>query len=357
MMGGATDTEVPMTTQDPQLAPVQDEEDGEEDVEVVDLVEVSKKPSESSTKDSGCHRGAKRRLFDSPENIPESSPAPSIRNDPVNLPSSAPSNPTLRQRELVQTPQIEDTHLEGLPFNQLNGLVPLITNETHRALNTEQRYNALLRPIIQPKRTFMMVLKAKDDLPYHKLYNKLRDFVHQHMYEDQFLLVNCKHSGKNSCMKSTHHHIIEVAPLQEADIYIKCLKNFCEELHTPFGDRNLANDGKGGCGNFCQYVSPDGTIRQSSIETNRTVVDPDSGILLYIRAGYDSRQHHCKWYATIYPKEKNQLKAIWDCLPGEDTLMSVHKKKHPSCFEVSCVTKNVDGVIVDEFAMFQSDLV
>ena len=49
MMGGATDTEAPMTTQDPQLAPVQDKEDGEEDVEVLDLVKVSKKPSESST--------------------------------------------------------------------------------------------------------------------------------------------------------------------------------------------------------------------------------------------------------------------------------------------------------------------
>ena len=93
------------------------------------------------------------------------------------------------------------------------------------------------------------------------------------------------------------------------------------------------------------------------IETNRTVIDPDSGILLYIRAGYDSRQHHCKWYATIYPKEKNQLKAVWDCPPGKDTFMSEHKKKNPSCFEVSCVTKNVDGVIVDKFAMFQSDLV
>ena len=115
MMGGATDSKAPMTTQDTQLAPVQDEEDGEEDVEVVDLVKVLKKQSESSTKDSGCHRGAKRRLFDSPENIPQSSPAPSIRNDPVNLPSSAPSNPTPRQTEPVQTPQIEDTHLEGQP--------------------------------------------------------------------------------------------------------------------------------------------------------------------------------------------------------------------------------------------------
>ena len=171
MMGGATDTDVPMMTQDPQLAPVQDEEDGEEDVEVVELVEVAKKPSESSTKDSGHHRRAKRQLFDSPENIPESSPASSVRTNPVNLPSPAPSNPTPRQREPVQTPQIEDTHLEGQPFNQLNGLVPLITNETYRTLNTEQCYNALLRLKIQPKRTFMMVLKAKDDLPYHKLYN------------------------------------------------------------------------------------------------------------------------------------------------------------------------------------------
>ena len=144
-----------------------------------------------------------------------------------------------------------------------------------------------------------------------------------------------------------------MAPPLAAKIYIKRLKDFREELHTRFSDKKLANDGRGGRRNFCQYVSPDGTIRQSSIETNRTVIDPDSSILLYIRAGYDSRQHRCKWYVTIYPKEKNQLIAVWDCLPGEDTLISEHRKKHPSCFKVSCVTKNVDGVIVDEFAMFQ----
>ena len=33
--------------------------------------------------------------------------------------------------------------------------------------------------------------------------------------------------------------------------------------------------------------------------------------------------------------------------------MLEHCKKHPSCFEVSSVTKKVDRVIVEEFAMFQ----
>ena len=170
-------------------------------------------------------------------------------------------------------------------------------NDTHRALKDNKCFNSALRPIIQPKPCFLFVLEAKPDLPYHSLYSKLENFVKACTFIDQFLLVNCKHNGKTSCHPPSHNRTDSSTGhrhLQQAHERVR------EEIHTCFRDKRLVPEKLGGRGHTVQFASPNRIVCNTSIQINRTVIDPDTGILLYLRSGYDSPQHRCKWFATVY---------------------------------------------------------